>query len=77
MVVPVLGGLRTVTGDLDLDGGGFELADASAHELESLRRRGKLLAPQLGIPAKLLDIDLSDRDVQRIARAVLDDGKAV
>jgi hypothetical protein len=55
-----------------------------AHELEAPRRRGRILAPELGIPARLLDrvavkhrgrgvrltIDLSLADVRRITDAV-------
>lgn len=92
--LPLVGGLETITGTLDL-ATGFELdvegtyasrslADTTAHELEALRLRGKLLAPELGIPARLLDrisirqrgqdvkiaVDLSRRDVQEITAAL-------
>ena len=95
--LPLVGGLETVTGTIDLDSG-FELdlegtyesralADTTAHELESLRRRGKVLAPEVGIEARLLDrisirqrgrdvriaIDLSRRDVEELTAALRDE----
>lgn len=96
--LPLVGGLQTVVGWVDLDGG-FELevegtyatreaASAVAHELEALRRRGRILAPEVGIPARLLDrvavkhrgrdvvvtIDLSRADVRRIGDAIASKG---
>lgn len=95
--LPLVGGLETVTGTIDLDTG-FELdvegtyesrtlADTTAHELEALRRRGKVLAPEVGIPARLLDriairqrgrdvriaVDLSRRDIEEITAALRDE----
>jgi hypothetical protein len=92
--LPLVGGLQTVVGSIDLDRG-FEMevegtydsreaAATVAHELEALRRRGRMLAPELGIPARLLDrvavkhrgrdvritIDLGKSDVRRITEAL-------
>jgi hypothetical protein len=92
--LPLVGGLQTVVGWIDLDSG-FELevegtydsreaASTVAHELEALRRRGRMLAPELGIPPRLLDrvavkhrgrdvritIDLSKSDVRRLSDAL-------